>query len=232
MISLSSIIMCLIDTFCSIKNYVCSLFLVKFILLFISKISYGKLIEPSNDYMSISYLNSKNLSINKISSLFLLKKNNYYITRENYDVQTRNICNHSQVFVENFKDLNKKNEWLPRQNENDNVNRFFIEINDIVISNTSFICVEYHHAKLRKPINIRLTKEYFVSGNVIFSDIFVCRFLIYEFGKHVVFEDMNYTLVIIDSNVKIFTMTKNQHILLDATGYTVIENGRYVSDKW
>jgi hypothetical protein len=51
--------------------------------------------------------------------------------------------------------------------------------------------------------------------------------LSYTFGKHVLFEDMNYKLNIIDSDVNIFTIDKNQHVILSANGYEVIQNNRY-----
>jgi hypothetical protein len=51
--------------------------------------------------------------------------------------------------------------------------------------------------------------------------------LSYTFGKHVLFEDMNYKLNRIDSDVNIFTIDKNQHVILSANGYEVIQNNRY-----
>jgi hypothetical protein len=95
---------------------------------------------------------------------------------------------------------------------------------DIVVSNTSFISIEYTHPKLDKPLSIKLPRSYFVVGNEILSDIFVSRYLSYEYGKHVIFEDMDYKLNIIDSNINILSFGKDKYIELSENGYSVKDN--------
>jgi hypothetical protein len=95
---------------------------------------------------------------------------------------------------------------------------------DIVVSNTSFISIEYVHPKLDKPLSIKLPRNYFVVGNEILTDIFVCRYLIYEYGKHVIFEDMDYKLNIIDSNINMLSFGKDKYIELTKNGYSVKDN--------
>lgn len=95
---------------------------------------------------------------------------------------------------------------------------------DILVSNTSFISIEYTHPKLDKPLSIKLPRSYFVVGNEILPDIFVCRYLSYECGKHVIFEDMDYKLNIIDSNIKILSIGKDEYIELTENGYSVKDN--------
>jgi DNA polymerase family B, exonuclease domain len=92
---------------------------------------------------------------------------------------------------------------------------------DIVVSNTSFISIEYVHPKLSNPLSIKLPKNYFLVGNEILSDIFVCRYLSYEYGRHVIFADMEYKLNIIDSNVNILSIGKDKYIVLTEDGYLV-----------
>lgn len=233
-ISTTSIVMGLIDMFYSIKKFVCSLSLIKYIQISYSKYYNGKLFEPLNSYVSISHLNLKKTPRYKNSSLYLCKKDDFYITREIDILTGKCTCKSQPLLVETLKDLKNYevdcmfSECKMLQDDNDNIKRVFNETRCAIISNTSFICIEYHHAKLHKSLSINLSKEYFVKGNVILSDIFVYRYLIYEYGKHVLFEDMNYTLVIIDDNVKIFSLTKNHHILLDLNGYTIIENNKYI----
>jgi hypothetical protein len=95
---------------------------------------------------------------------------------------------------------------------------------DILVSNTGFISIEYTHPKLDKPLSIKIPRSYFVVGNEILTDIFVCRYLCYEYGKHVIFEDMDYKLNIIDSNIKILSIGKDKYIELTENGYSVKDN--------
>ena len=211
-----------IDLYYSIKNIVCSLSSFKFIQFVISQYYYKKLIEPIGDYTSISHLSVTSTS-QSVGIHLCCKKDGYYTTKDfstnmiakplNYMSFFSNVIFGKEIIIESFNDEeNHLEKCVPT---------------GIVVSHTFFINIEYTHVKLYKPLNIKLSAKYFIAGNEILSDIFVCRYLSYTFGKHVLFEDMNYKLNIIDSNVNIFTIDKNQHIKLSANGYEVVQNNRY-----
>lgn len=223
----------LIDLYYSIKNIVCSLSLLEFIQFVISQYYYKKIIEPIGDYTSISHLSVtstprrehvKDSGDETVGIHLCCKRDGYYTTKNfytniietpkprNYMSYFSNVIFGKAIIIEFFYDEE---------------NRRILEKcvpTGIVVSHTFFINIEYTHVKLYQPLNIKLSAKYFVAGNEILSDIFVCRYLSYTFGKHVLFEDMNYKLNIIDSNVNIFTIDKNQHIRLSANGYEVRDN--------
>lgn len=219
----------LIDLYYSIKNIVCSLSSFKFIQFVISQYYNKKLIEPIGDYTSISMFRERvKVSGDETVDIHLCcKRDGYYTTKDFYAnmIETPKPRNYMSYFSDVIF-----GKAIIIELFYDEENRRILEKcvpTDIVVSHTFFINIEYTHIKLYQPLNIKLSAKYFVAGNEILSNIFVCRYLSYTFGKHVLFEDMNYKLNIIDSNVNIFTIDKNQHIILSANGYEVIQNNRY-----
>lgn len=88
-------------------------------------------------------------------------------------------------------------------------------------SKVRFISIEYSHPKLTGHLIINIPVEYCFEGNQILSPLFVCRYLAYNYGTHVFFEDMNYTLTIIDNYLNIFTINKDQKITLGIEEYEI-----------
>lgn len=88
------------------------------------------------------------------------------------------------------------------------------------ISHVRFINIEYTYPGLKKIIQIILPIHYFVVDNEILSSTFILRYIKYNYGNTCEFND-NYTLLIIDNNVKSFTINKNQYISLTNENYTI-----------
>lgn len=207
---MNTIIIGLIDMIYLISDFVSSLSAVKFTMSLFFRFYYDKKIEPSKDYTSESSLNLGTL---KSSSLLVCKKNHFYVTRRIDETNTNNIW-----------DPKNKNIFFEKFIEPNNLHCVY---NNVVMSNVGFIYIQYNHPKLKNSLQINLSPKYFVVGNEILSDIFVCRYLVYEYGKHVLFEDMDYTLTIIDKNIKTKTMTRNQHMILDVDEYKIVDNNKY-----
>ena len=209
----------LVDLYYSIRNFICSTSSFQYIQFLISYFYYRKSFEPVGDYSSMSYFTSDFYipTTDTYKNLILTcKLGGYYICKQ-IQVPLKTLIapvNFPSVFsfrtlvlMESFKDYGY---YLKR----------FIPV-DIVVSNTSFISIEYVHPKLSNPLSIKLPKNYFLVGNEILSDIFVCRYLSYEYGRHVIFADMEYKLNIIDSNVNILSIGKDKYIVLTEDGYLV-----------
>ena len=232
----------IVDLYYSIKNYIYSTPSFKFIEFLVSYCYYKKSFEPIGDYSSVSYLTlGLHVPTTKVyKNLHLTCKIGGYHISKQIQVITNEveipICFTSilsimsswlfdkPVFMESFQD---KNEIILKMDMIAVDYSYFLKEYvpvDIIVSNTSFISIEYTHPKLDKPLSIKLPRSYFVVGNEILSDIFVCRYLSYEYGKHVIFEDMDYKLNIIDSNIKILSIGKDKSIELTENGYSVKDN--------
>jgi hypothetical protein len=96
-------------------------------------------------------------------------------------------------------------------------------------SNVSFISIEYSHPKLANHLDIVLDKRYLNKGSQILSPLFVSRYLAYKYGTHTFFEDMNYTLSIIDNYLNIFTIDKDKMVILGYNDYEIVDR-RCVQD--
>lgn len=94
---------------------------------------------------------------------------------------------------------------------------------EIEKSNVRFLCIEYKHPKLSNVLNIILNEKCFYKDNEILSPCFLSRYLAYNYGTHMFFEDMNYTLTIIDSNLNFLTINKDSSIKLLIDDYEIID---------
>lgn len=232
----------IVDLYYSIKNYVYSTSSFKFIEFMISYCYYKKSFEPIGDYSSVSYLTLglhepttktyKNLQLTCRIGGYHISKQIPVITNEvEIPVCFTSILSFlviwlfdKPVLMESFQD---KKEIVIQMDVIAIDYSYFLEEYvpvEIFVSNTSFISIEYTHPKLDKPLSIKIPRSYFVVGNEILTDIFVCRYLSYEYGKHVIFEDMNYALNIIDSNINILSIGKDKYIELTENGYSVKDN--------
>lgn len=232
----------IVDLYYSIKNYVYSTSSFKIIEFLIEYCYYKKSFEPIGDYSSVSYLTTEpHIPTTKTyRNLHLTCKIGEYHISKQIPVIVREVdiplCFTSflsimptwlfdkPVLMESFQD---KSEIIIQMDVIAIDYSYFLEEYvpvDILVSNTSFISIEYTHPKLDKPLSIKIPRSYFVVGNEILTDIFVCRYLCYEYGKHVIFEDMDYKLNIIDSNIKILSIGKDKYIELTENGYSVKDN--------
>ena len=88
-------------------------------------------------------------------------------------------------------------------------------------SNIFFITVQYTNPKMKTSVTLEIPKGMYIVGNELFSPSFVLRLLNYQPCSYVF--DYHYVLKIVDSNINIIELNKNQYIKLGETSY-VIEN--------
>ena len=111
-------------------------------------------------------------------------------------------------------------------------------------SRTSFLSIEYKHPALDEPILIELDKMYYTIGNDILSASFIRRYLEYQYrpSGHILncifcnghlrglFEqddgncilNKDYTVSIMDNQMKTFTLGMNQYVRLAERSYEII----------
>lgn len=98
---------------------------------------------------------------------------------------------------------------------------FHIMVHELlVVSKVKFIDIQYHHPDMSEPLILELSREYYFSGNQLFSDAFVYRILLYQ-PFPFVFDD-RYTLEIMDSDLETMTLKSSEYLVLDDTSYRVI----------
>jgi hypothetical protein len=90
----------------------------------------------------------------------------------------------------------------------------------IIASNVRFINIEYTYPGIKNVVQIALPIHYFIIGNEILSSTFICRYIKYNYGKKCKFDD-NYTLLVIDDNIKSFTLNRNQYVSLTNENYVI-----------
>ena len=84
-------------------------------------------------------------------------------------------------------------------------------------SKASFLTIEYIHPEMDKPIEFTLSKQWLVSGNVLFTPCFVLRMLEYQSSMY--YYDDRYIIRIIDKDVNIHDFGMDRYIELTDTGY-------------
>lgn len=78
-----------------------------------------------------------------------------------------------------------------------------------------FLSVEYSHPDMEHRIALELDPRFLTLNNEILSNTFVRRCLAYQSDKYVF--DERYMLHILDSKIRMFTMSVDEHILLCRT---------------
>lgn len=86
-------------------------------------------------------------------------------------------------------------------------------------SNVLFITVQYTNPKMKTPVTLEIPKGMYIVGNELFSPSFVLRLLNYQPCSYVF--DYRYVLKIVDNNVNIIELNKNQYIKLCETSYVI-----------
>lgn len=98
---------------------------------------------------------------------------------------------------------------------------FHLTINEpSVVSKVKFLDIQYHHPDMKEPLILELSKEYYYSGNQLFSDTFVYRMLLYQPFPFVF--DERYTLEIMDNELETMTLKPSEYLILDDTSYRVV----------
>uniref|UniRef100_A0A6C0ISU1 Uncharacterized protein n=1 Tax=viral metagenome TaxID=1070528 RepID=A0A6C0ISU1_9ZZZZ len=99
---------------------------------------------------------------------------------------------------------------------------------DHVSSEHVFLSVTYKHPDMNKPIAIEIPAEMYQVGNVLFTPMFVKRYLEYQSLSYVF--DNNYTLDIIDNEMNMLSMNSKQYAVLTEKSWTIIDISKEASD--
>jgi len=90
-----------------------------------------------------------------------------------------------------------------------------------VISKVKFLDIQYHHPDMSEPLILELPKEYYYTGNQLFSDAFVYRMLLYQPFPFVF--DERYTVELMDNELEMMTLKSTEYLVLEASSYRVVE---------
>jgi hypothetical protein len=88
---------------------------------------------------------------------------------------------------------------------------------DFVKSRKHFLSIEYTHPDMKERIVIDLDPAVYLVGNEILSSLFILRCLQYQSDEYV-FDD-RYVLDIMDSKIRMLTLTAGEYILIGNTEY-------------
>jgi len=92
---------------------------------------------------------------------------------------------------------------------------------DVKPTRNYFLSIEYEHPKMETAISFNLDKRYLISGNELFSPCFVLKCLNYQKEPYVF--DKDYSLSILDSDIKNITIGSGNFIRLTENKYEVVE---------
>lgn len=84
-----------------------------------------------------------------------------------------------------------------------------------------FLSIAYKHPDIKEPIAIEFPETMYEIGNVIFTPMFIKRYLEYQSLSYV-FDD-RYTLDIIDNDMNMLTLNSSQYGVLTEDGWSVLD---------
>lgn len=181
-------------------------------------------IEPLNsNWISIASLNlsfyDRNVYYYNDTYFFLLPENENDVFKQLkqwHDI-TKNIVLIEANIVECLIVMNDDNKYIYKIC---NKNNYGLTNNHkFENSRVRFLTVEY--ITKNKNITLELNKNLYYVGNEILSSVFIKRLLEYQVNSYSF--DMDYILKIIDNNIDTFVLKNNEYILLEANGYSIIQ---------
>jgi len=92
----------------------------------------------------------------------------------------------------------------------------------ITKSTVKFLSIVYSHALMTKDIEIKISDEYYLNGNQLFSALFIKRYLENHHYYQEYYFDENYKLSLMDDNIKYIELNSKQYIVLDKTKYQIV----------
>lgn len=175
--------------------------------------------EPDID----SWSNMSCFRVDSESSLL-----NYYWYSEEYSELTSDICDTYDAGIRSYPD--KSGLWLVKLDNSCYLSRILNKdsepsipkSSEYNVSSVRFLSITYTHPNMNYDIQLELPKSMFIVGNQLLSSTFVMRMLEYTIGSNYIF-DMNYTLKIMDRNIKYAELSSNQYIELGVYTWAVCE---------
>ena len=86
-------------------------------------------------------------------------------------------------------------------------------------SSVRFLSVEYRHPAMDGSISLNIDKGYYLEGNHLLSSAFVRRCLEYQCSPKSYYFDMNYTLRVMDNEIKMIELKSSQYVVLEKDLY-------------
>lgn len=94
----------------------------------------------------------------------------------------------------------------------------------LIPSDVRFLCIQYLHPQMKgSPIELTIPPGMMMVGNQLLTPAFVLRLLEHTVGTHYGFIfDLNYTLSVMDSHIRMFNLCSTEFVVLDETTYTIV----------
>lgn len=103
----------------------------------------------------------------------------------------------------------------------DRTSGYYIDSN--LTTNVKIQTLLYQHPSLNRGLVLKLSADYFLSGNEILSSVFVARLLQQQYGiKNVAF-DSRYTLFGIDNNSNMFRLKSDQFLKIRRATFNILD---------
>ena len=98
----------------------------------------------------------------------------------------------------------------------------------LIPSDVRFLCIQYLHPQMKgSPIELTIPPGMMMVGNQLLTPAFVLRLLEHTVGTHYGFMfDLNYTLSIMDSQIRMFNLSSTEFVVLDETTYTIVSQSK------
>ena len=97
-----------------------------------------------------------------------------------------------------------------------------VDIEPPIVSKIRFLSIEYSHAKMGgKRIELKIPTGMMMVGNELLTPTFVLRLLEHTVGTSGYHFDLDYTLSLMDSQIRMFEMRSHQFLVLHETSYMV-----------
>lgn len=170
---------------------------------------------PVTDLNQIPFWSNLHRYTRKTTDLVILKgydkskKESYYICLESLNLTDLFRPTHISYLLQGLSLTNINNLVLKDINN---------QVFKPTYSNVRFLSITYRNG-IDRSISIQIDKEWLVIGNEILGYTHVFRML--EYQSEPFMFNMDYTLDIIDSDIKIFELKSNQFLKMEKEGYSV-----------
>jgi len=102
----------------------------------------------------------------------------------------------------------------------------------LIPSDVRFLCIQYLHPQMKgNPIELTIPPGMMMVGNQLLTPAFVLRLLDHTVGTHSGYPfDLNYTLSVMDSHIRMFNLNSTEFVVLDETTYTIVSQPKPTVD--
>ena len=102
----------------------------------------------------------------------------------------------------------------------------------LIPSDVRFLCIQYLHPQMKgSPIELTIPPGMMMVGNQLLTPAFVLRLLDHTVGTRSGYPfDLNYTLSVMDSHIRMFNLNSTEFVVLDETTYTIVSQPKPTVD--